>query len=256
MSTFLEVDSLNVYYGGIHALHDVSLHIEKGEVVTVIGANGAGKSTLLRTIAGDKEAKSGTITFCGERLPTNAYETVSKGISLVPEGRRIFPNLTVKENLIVSTYNRRDDKKAIEDDFEEVLTLFPRLKERLKQSGGTLSGGEQQMLAVGRALMAHPKLLCMDEPSLGLAPIIIDELFEKIQQLNKERGQTILIVEQNAFLALEIANRAYVLKTGSVTREGSGAELLDDPSIQQEYLGMQEIDDEDESNAIAPHTPE
>ena len=237
MNKFLEVDSLNVYYGGIHALQNVSLHVEEGEIVSVIGANGAGKSTLLRTIAGDKEINSGTITFRGECLPSTSYEAVFKGISLVPEGRRIFPNLTVHENLIVSTYARKNTRKSIEGDLEEVLTLFPRLKERLRQSGGTLSGGEQQMLAVGRALMARPKLLCMDEPSLGLAPIIVDELFEKIKQLNEERGQTIVIVEQNAFLALEIAHRAYVLKTGSVTREGTGTALLNDPSIQQEYLG-------------------
>lgn len=241
MSKFLEVDSLNVYYGGIHALQDVSLYIDEGEIVSVVGANGAGKSTLLRAIAGDKAIKSGTVTFCGERLPHTAYETMAKGVSLVPEGRRIFPNLTVKENLIVSTFSRKDPKESIEKDFEEVLALFPRLRERLKQRGGTLSGGEQQMLAVGRALMAHPKLLCMDEPSLGLAPIIVDELFEKILQLNRERGQTIMIVEQNAFLALEVANRAYVIKTGSITREGTGAALLNDPSIQQEYLGIQQL---------------
>ena len=246
MSNFLDVDSINVYYGGIHALQDVSIHIDEGEIVSVVGANGAGKSTLLRSIAGDKEIKSGTISFCGEKLPSTSYETVSRGISLVPEGRRIFPNLTVKENLMVSMFNRKDSKEVIEKDFEEVMTLFPRLRERLKQKGGTLSGGEQQMLAIGRALMARPKLLCMDEPSLGLAPIIIDELFDKIVQLNKERGQTILIVEQNAFLALEVAHRAYVIKTGQVTREGTGEELLNDPTIQQEYLGMQQSDDESE----------
>lgn len=246
MSNFLDVDSINVYYGGIHALQDVSIHIDEGEIVSVVGANGAGKSTLLRSIAGDKEIKSGTISFCGEKLPSTSYETVTRGISLVPEGRRIFPNLTVKENLMVSMFNRKDSKEVMEKDFEEVMTLFPRLRERLKQKGGTLSGGEQQMLAIGRALMARPKLLCMDEPSLGLAPIIIDELFDKIVQLNKERGQTILIVEQNAFLALEVAHRAYVIKTGQVTREGTGEELLNDPTIQQEYLGMQQSDDESE----------
>ena len=246
MSNCLDVDSINVYYGGIHALQDVSIHIDEGEIVSVVGANGAGKSTLLRSIAGDKEIKSGTISFCGEKLPSTSYETVTRGISLVPEGRRIFPNLTVKENLMVSMFNRKDSKEVIEKDFEEVMTLFPRLRERLKQKGGTLSGGEQQMLAIGRALMARPKLLCMDEPSLGLAPIIIDELFDKIVQLNKERGQTILIVEQNAFLALEVAHRAYVIKTGQVTREGTGEELLNDPTIQQEYLGMQQSDDESE----------
>ena len=246
MSNFLDVDSINVYYGGIHALQDVSIHIDEGEIVSVVGANGAGKSTHLRSIAGDKEIKSGTISFCGEKLPSTSYETVSRGISLVPEGRRIFPNLTVKENLMVSMFNRKDSKEVMGKDFEEVMTLFPRLRERLKQKGGTLSGGEQQMLAIGRALMARPKLLCMDEPSLGLAPIIIDELFDKIVQLNKERGQTILIVEQNAFLALEVAHRAYVIKTGQVTREGTGEELLNDPTIQQEYLGMQQSDDESE----------
>ena len=248
MSNFLNVDSINVYYGGIHALQDVSIHIDEGEIVSVVGANGAGKSTLLRSIAGDKEIKSGVITFCGEKLPSTSYETVTRGISLVPEGRRIFPNLTVKENLMVSMFNRKDGKEAIERDFEEVLSLFPRLRERLKQKGGTLSGGEQQMLAIGRALMARPKLLCMDEPSLGLAPIIIDELFDKIVQLNKERGQTILIVEQNAFLALEVAHRAYVIKTGQVTREGTGEELLNDPTIQQEYLGMQQSDGDTEED--------
>lgn len=248
MSNFLNVDSINVYYGGIHALQDVSIHIDEGEIVSVVGANGAGKSTLLRSIAGDKEIKSGVITFCGEKLPSTSYETVTRGISLVPEGRRIFPNLTVKENLMVSMFNRKDGKEAIEKDFEEVLSLFPRLRERLKQKGGTLSGGEQQMLAIGRALMARPKLLCMDEPSLGLAPIIIDELFDKIVQLNKERGQTILIVEQNAFLALEVAHRAYVIKTGQVTREGTGEELLNDPTIQQEYLGMQQSDGDTEED--------
>ena len=246
MSNCLDVDSINVYYGGIHALQDVSIHIDEAEIVSVVGANGAGKSTLLRSIAGDKEIKSGTISFCGEKLPSTSYETVTRGISLVPEGRRIFPNLTVKENLMVSMFNRKDSKEVIEKDFEEVMTLFPRLRERLKQKGGTLSGGEQQMLAIGRALMTRPKLLCMDEPSLGLAPIIIDELFDKIVQLNKERGQTILIVEQNAFLALEVAHRAYVIKTGQVTREGTGEELLNDPTIQQEYLGMQQSDDESE----------
>ena len=162
---------------------------------------------------------------------------VDKGISLVPEGRRIFPNLTVRENLKVGAYIRKDGKAAIEADFEDVLQLFPRLKERINQMSGTLSGGEQQMLAVGRALMARPKLLCMDEPSLGLAPIIIDEMFDKIVQLNKERNQTILVVEQNAFLALEVAKRAYILKTGEIVREDCAEVLLDDPAVQQEYLG-------------------
>ena len=238
MSSFLEVNHLDVYYGGIHALHNISLHIEEGEIVSIIGANGAGKSTLLRTIAGDKEYKSGSLKFQGEDLPGASHAVVKRGISLVPEGRRIFPNLTVKENLNIGAYSRTN-KAEIAEDYDEVLTLFPRLKERLNQMSGTLSGGEQQMLAVGRALMARPKLLCMDEPSLGLAPIIIDELFDKICQLNKERNQTLLIVEQNAFLALECATRAYVLKTGQITREGTGQDLLNDPMVQQEYLGIQ-----------------
>ncbi len=237
MSTLLDIKNLEVYYGGIHAIRNLSMHIEEGEIVSIIGANGAGKSTLLRTIAGDKKFDSGDIRFHGDPLPKAVHEVVDKGISLVPEGRRIFPNLTVRENLKVGAYIRKDGKAAIEADFEDVLQLFPRLKERINQMSGTLSGGEQQMLAVGRALMARPKLLCMDEPSLGLAPIIIDEMFDKIVQLNKERNQTILVVEQNAFLALEVAKRAYILKTGEIVREDCAEVLLDDPAVQQEYLG-------------------
>lgn len=238
MGNFLEIENLEVYYGGIHALHDVSLHVDQGEIVSIIGANGAGKSTLMRSIAGDKEVKSGTKRFCGQILPKTSHETVQRGISLVPEGRRIFPGLTVQENLTLGAYSRKNYKTALTEDLTEVLDLFPRLKERFHQPGGTLSGGEQQMLAVGRALMARPKLLCMDEPSLGLAPVIVDDLFDKIIQLNQERGQTILIVEQNAFLALEVANRAYILNTGTITREGSGSELLHDPAVQENYLGI------------------
>ena len=237
MSTLLDIKNLEVYYGGIHAIRNLSMHIEEGEIVSIIGANGAGKSTLLRTIAADKKFDSGDIRFHGDPLPKAVHEGVDKGISLVPEGRRIFPNLTVRENLKVGAYIRKDGKAAIEADFEDVLQLFPRLKERINQMSGTLSGGEQQMLAVGRALMARPKLLCMDEPSLGLAPIIIDEMFDKIVQLNKERNQTILVVEQNAFLALEVAKRAYILKTGEIVREDCAEVLLDDPAVQQEYLG-------------------
>ena len=237
MSTLLDIKNLEVYYGGIHAIRNLSMHIEEGEIVSIIGANGAGKSTLLRTIAGDKKFDSGDIRFHGDPLPKAGPEVVDKGISLVPEGRRIFPNLTVRENLKVGAYIRKDGKAAIEADFEDVLQLFPRLKERINQMSGTLSGGEQQMLAVGRALMARPKLLCMDEPSLGLAPIISDEMFDKIVQLNKERNQTILVVEQNAFLALEVAKRAYILKTGEIVREDCAEVLLDDPAVQQEYLG-------------------
>lgn len=237
MNALLEVNNLDVYYGGIHALQHLSMHINDGEIISIIGSNGAGKSTLLRTIAGDKEFKSGQISFRGMPLPSASHAVVARGISLVPEGRRIFPNLTVRENLNVGAHIRNDGKAAIQEDFEDVLQLFPRLRERINQMSGTLSGGEQQMLAVGRALMARPTLLCMDEPSLGLAPIIIDELFDKIVQLNEKRGQTILIVEQNAFLALEVAKRAYILKTGQLIREDTAENLLHDPTVQQEYLG-------------------
>lgn len=235
----LDVKDIEVYYGGIHALHSVSIHINEGEILSIIGSNGAGKSTLLRTIAGEKGKKSGTIVFDNKTLPEQSHEAAKMGISLVPEGRRIFFNLTVRENLIIGSYLRKN-KSDVNEDFEEVLTLFPRLKERLNQMSGTLSGGEQQMLAVGRALMAHPKLLCLDEPSLGLAPIIVDELFDKIVQINKKKRQTILLVEQNAFLALEIAHRAYILKTGSIVGEATGAEFLNDSSVKESYLGIKE----------------
>lgn len=241
--TFLKIEDLEVYYGGIHALHKVSLEILEGEIVCIIGSNGAGKSTLLRTIAGDKEKASGKIVFCGEELPSRSHEVVAKGISLVPEGRRIFANLSVKENLMVGAYSRKD-KAAIKKDFEEVIELFPRLKERIHQMGGTLSGGEQQMLAVGRAIMARPKLLCLDEPSLGLAPIVIDELFAKIKKINKELKQTILLVEQNAFIALETASRAYILNTGRITMEGKTSELINNTAIQESYLGLKQIADD------------
>ena len=229
--SFLKIDNLEVYYGGIHALHSVSLEINEGEIVSIIGSNGAGKSTLLRTIAGEKQKKSGTITFIGEDLPNTSAKAVAKGISLVPEGRRIFPNLTVKENLMIGSYLRKD-KSEIKADFEEILELFPILKERLAQYGGTLSGGEQQMLAIGRALMARPKLLCFDEPSLGLAPIIIDELF------NQESNQTILLVEQNVFIALEVSHRSYILNTGLITHEGNSSDMMNLPDIQESYLGV------------------
>lgn len=234
----LDIKNIDVYYGGIHALHDVSLHVNEGEIVSIIGSNGAGKSTLMRTVVGEKKFSSGEISFNGRPLAKHEHEVVKNGISLVPEGRRIFSGLTVKENLIVGTYPRYKDKVGVAQDLEEVLELFPRLKERLHQMAGTLSGGEQQMLAVGRALMSHPKLLCLDEPSLGLAPIVINEMFQKILQINEERKQTILLVEQNAFLALHVAHRAYVMKTGSIVMEGSGAELLKDPSVQESYLGI------------------
>ena len=234
----LSVEHLNVFYGGIQALYDVSLNIRKGEILSIIGSNGAGKSSLLRTIAGDKSIDSGSITFQGEQLPKSSYEVVGKGISLVPEGRRIFPNLSVKDNLAIGAYNRRKDKEGIKESLEEVLDLFPRLKERYHQLGGTLSGGEQQMLAVGRAMMARPKLMMLDEPSLGLAPIVIDEMFEKIQQINRDLGTTILLVEQNAFIALEVAHRGYVLSVGHIAMKGNARDLMEDPTVQTTYLGI------------------
>ena len=241
MSKLAEVKELYSYYGGICALNGISLYINEGEITSIIGSNGAGKSTFMRTIAGDKAINSGEILFEGKPLPTNVHQVVASGISLVPEGRRIFPALSVRENLILGTCSRKgkDYKQAMEETMEEVLTLFPILKKRIRQSGGTLSGGEQQMLAIGRALMARPKLLCLDEPSLGLAPIIIDEVFDKIQQLNKETGLTVLLVEQNAFLALDVADRAYVLNTGNITLEGTGQELAENASVQEEYLGVE-----------------
>lgn len=232
----LEVDKLNVFYGGIQALRDVSVHVNEGEIIAMIGSNGAGKSTFMRSVAGDQKYQ-GTVKFNGEVLPRESYKVVKAGISLVPEGRRIFPQLTVKENLMIGAYTR-NDKRQIQEDMDEIFDLFPRLKERINQLGGSMSGGEQQMLAVGRALIANPKLLMLDEPSLGLAPIVIDELFDKIVEINKKKGLTIMLVEQNAFLALEVANRAYVLNTGEIRMEGTGDELLKNPSIVENYLGQ------------------
>lgn len=233
----LEVENLQVYYGGIHALHELSLFCGPGEIVSIIGANGAGKSTLLRTLAGDKDYREGRIVFNGQPLPTKAYLAAGKGICLVPEGRRIFVNLTVKENLRIGAFLEKK-KPVLDERFEEVYSIFPRLKEREKQMGGTLSGGEQQMLAVGRAMMARPKLMMLDEPSLGLAPIVIDEMFEKFREINKRLGISILLVEQNAYIALETAMRAYVLKLGKIVKEGSGRELLQDPDVQKAYMGV------------------
>ncbi|MBC8588610.1 ABC transporter ATP-binding protein [Paratissierella segnis] len=233
----LEVKNLEVYYGGIHALHDINMHINQGEIVTIIGANGAGKSTLLNTIAGDKEKKHGNILFEEIDVPEKSYKAVERGICLVPEGRRIFVNLTVKENLRIGAFLEKKSS-TINRLYDEVFELFPRLKERTNQIGGTLSGGEQQMLAVGRALMARPKLLMLDEPSLGLAPIVIDEMFEKIVQINRELGTTILLVEQNAFIALDIANRGYILNVGKVTIEDNASDLMENPIVQEAYMGI------------------
>ena len=213
------------------------MHVDQGEIVSIIGANGAGKSTLLCSIAGSKEIKRGSITFWGESLPKRSYHVAERGVVLVPEGRRIFANLSVKENLAIGAFTVKD-KAVIEQRYEEVFSLFPRLKERINQPAGTMSGGEQQMLAVSRALMAGPKLLMLDEPSLGLAPIVVDEMFDKFKQINYELGVTILVVEQNAFIALDAANRGYIISLGRVVMEGDAQKLLDDPEVQSAYMGV------------------
>jgi branched-chain amino acid transport system ATP-binding protein len=237
---FLEIDNLEVYYGGIHALHSINMQIKQGEIASVIGANGAGKSTLLKTIAGVKDYRSGDIRLEGKTLPKQSFKVVKEGVMLVPEGRRIFAPLTVRENLLLGSYSV-SDRSVIQERIEEVFDLFPILKNRINQPGGTLSGGEQQMLAVGRALMAAPRLLLLDEPSLGLAPLIIDALFETFVRLNQERGLTILLVEQNASLALEMSHHSFVLETGQIKIEGVGPELLDDPRVQASYLGVKQV---------------
>ena len=233
----LDVSELVVHYGGICALNRVSLHVNQGEIVSVIGANGAGKSTLMRTICAVKPFTAGTIKLKGQLLKKEASQVVRDGLTLVPEGRRIFAPLTVRENLMLGAYTRTDVKEIAET-MEEIFKLFPRLQERLHQRGGTLSGGEQQMLAVGRALMSKPQILLLDEPSLGLAPIVIDNMFETIRRLNRELGLTILIVEQNATLALEMCDRAYVLETGQIRMEGCGSDLLHDSRVMESYLGI------------------
>ena len=238
----LKVEKLNVNYGAIHAVRDVSLTINRGEIVTLIGANGAGKSSVIRSIMGLTKCKAEEMTYTSPRdskavniLGRPAEEHVKLGIAISPEGRRILPQLTVEENLALGAYIR-DDVKGIAEDMEYVYSLFPRLKERRRQKGSTLSGGEQQMLAVGRALMSRPDLLMLDEPSLGLAPILVDEVFGIIREINSQ-GRTILLVEQNAFAALKAAHRAYVLEVGGVSLSGTGAELLNDPKVRAAYLG-------------------
>ena len=234
MDTILKVEDINVYYGSIHAIKGVSFEVNQGEIVTLIGANGAGKSTTLNTISGLLHSKTGNITFLGESLvKTPCHKVVSKGLALVPEGRRVFLQMTVQENLEMGAYI---NGKASADDLDHVFQRFPRLKERRKQVAGTLSGGEQQMLAMGRALMSHPKLLMLDEPSMGLAPILVEQIFEIIQSLHKS-GTTILLVEQNAQAALSVADRGYVLETGKVVTTGTGKELLASPAIKKAYLG-------------------
>lgn len=232
----LKVENLVVSYGGIEALKGISLNVPEGKIITLIGANGAGKSTLLRTIIGLVKPESGKISYNEKEITAlNSQKIVTTGITLVPEGRRVFSNLTVLENLKIGAY-MRNDKAEIEKDIEWIYRLFPRLKERNWQLAGTLSGGEQQMLAVGRALMCRPKLIMMDEPSLGLAPLVIKDIFRIIQEINA-KGMTILLIEQNANMALKIADWAYVLETGRITMEGTGKELLENPQIREAYLG-------------------
>ena len=234
MSTVLQVEHINVYYGSIHAVKDVSFHVEQGEVVTLIGANGAGKSTTLNTVAGLLHSRAGSVRFLGEELRhVPGHRLVGRGMALVPEGRRIFQQMTVQENLDMGGYCRGGDLSA---DMERVYERFPRLKERRRQVAGTLSGGEQQMLAMGRALMSHPKLLMLDEPSMGLAPLLVEQIFDIIRQLHAD-GTTILLVEQNAQAALAVADRGYVLETGRIVTEGTGAALLESDAIKKAYLG-------------------
>ena len=231
----LQVENLNVYYGSIHAIKGISFQVNEGEIVTLIGANGAGKSTTLNTIAGLLKPKSGSVTFDGKLISgMTANKIVPLGMALCPEGRRIFQHMTVRENLEMGGYSR--PKNEIDDSIEQVFQRFPRLKERRKQIAGTLSGGEQQMLAISRALMSKPKLMMLDEPSMGLAPILVDQIFDIIKELHKA-GTTILLVEQNARKALQVADRAYVLETGSITLSGTGAELANSDAVKKAYLG-------------------
>ncbi|MGE4271819.1 MAG: ABC transporter ATP-binding protein [Desulfitobacterium sp.] len=231
----LKVDNINVFYGAIHAIKGISLEVNEGEIVTLIGANGAGKSTVLKTISGLLRTKTGGISFLGEDITGTApHKIVERGLAHVPEGRRIFLQMTVQENLDMGAYTRPSG--GIEEDLEKIYTLFPRLLERRRQVAGTLSGGEQQMLAIGRALMSRPKLLMLDEPSMGLAPILVEQIFTIIQEMNKA-GTTVLLVEQNAQMALSIADRAYVLETGSISISGTGQELSESDEIRKAYLG-------------------
>ncbi len=232
----LKIDKLSVHYGGIHALQGIDVEVPDGKIVTLIGANGAGKSTTLKSVVGLVKASAGGVTWNGERLSGLATkDIVSKGVVLVPEGRRVFPNLTVDENLSLGAY-ARDDKPGVAADRRRVFELFPRLEERQRQKAGTLSGGEQQMLAVGRAIMTKPRLLMMDEPSLGLAPLVVKMIFDIVREINKA-GTTVLLVEQNAKAALEIADYGYVLETGRIKLQGPGKELLADDGVRKAYLG-------------------
>src|SRR5574344_1926773 len=232
----LEVKDLTVSYGAIKALRGISFSVEEGEIITLIGSNGAGKTTTLHSISNIIKKQSGTVTFNGEEITNmEADKIVLRRLIQVPEGRRIFANLTVKENLELGAYTRAD-KAGIKADMEKVFELFPRMKERVKQIAGTLSGGELQMLAMGRALMSQPKLLLLDEPSMGLAPILVDEIFDIITKINSD-GTTILLVEQNAYKALSVASRAYILETGAISKSGKASDLISDPSVKSAYLG-------------------
>ena len=231
----LEIKDLNVFYGGIHALKGISLEVEQGQIVSMIGSNGAGKSSMMNAISGIVKYKSGEIIYKGEKLPTQANKIVKAGICQVPEGRLIFANLTTYENLMIGAY-LRSDKDGIARDLKRVYEIFPRLEERKDQIAGTLSGGEQQMLAMGRGIMSAPDVIMLDEPSLGLAPLLINTIFETIKEI-KAMGKTILLVEQNALKALSVADKAYVLEQGRITKSGPGAELLKDPQIAEAYLG-------------------
>jgi branched-chain amino acid transport system ATP-binding protein len=234
----LKVDNLHVSYGHIEVLKGISFTVETGEIIALIGSNGAGKTTTLSTISGLLRPTAGRISWKGEDIQSSAVEAiVGSGLAHCPEGRRIFPGLTVRENLLTGTASRRYRKKEIEDDLAQVFELFPRLKERIKQGGWSLSGGEQQMLAIGRALMSRPSLLMLDEPSLGLAPIVIEQVFDRIVELNKRTGLGVLLVEQNSAMALEIASRAFVLETGAITLSGPAEALARDPRIREAYLG-------------------
>ena len=235
MGTILKVDNINVYYGAIHAIKGISLEVNEGEIVTLIGAIGAGTSTTLQTVSGLLRSRTGSIEFNGENIShVPAHKLVYKGLAQVPEGRRIFLQMSVEENLEMGAFTQKN--AGIDADLESVYEQFPRLRERKKQAAGTLSGGEQQMLAMGRALMSHPKLLMLDEPSMGLAPILVEQIFDIIRQLHKN-GTTILLVEQNAQMALSVADRAYVLETGKITLSGTGKELAESDEVRKAYLG-------------------
>jgi len=234
----LEIKDLQVFYGKIEAIKGISFHVNQGEIVTLIGANGAGKTTTLKTISGLRPVTGGQIIFDGQDISkVQAHLRTAMGISMAPEGRGIFPGMTVLENLEIGKYFRKDRKNEMAEDLAEVYELFPRLKERASQAGGTLSGGEQQMLAIGRALMSRPKVLLLDEPSMGLAPMMIQNIFNIITRINKELGTTILLVEQNAQQALQRAHRAYVLETGKIVKEAVAKDLLNDPDVKAAYLG-------------------